>query len=195
MKIPYVDFEKNLKANHIGITTDGIGNCDIHYIHKTKDGRRELSVTIGGYCDMEPFKWSIDTGWKVKGLNSKKKCWGQAWDIISTRTKYVDYSGGEYDKAAQSYMVDSEYLDLLLEAKEKLVKKIVSLDEESKKIFETINDDNYNYKVEKVFTTKKWVGHLTYRGQQHKTKPCATFFEAKEELDSILNHYHTNVDG
>lgn len=188
MKIPYDDFEKTLKKNHIGITADGIGNCDIHYVHKTKDGRRELSVTLGGYCDIEPFKWSIDSDWEVKGMNSKKKCWGQRWDVISTRTKYVDYSGGHYDKTTQSYLVDSEYLDLILDAKEKLLKKIDALDAESKSVFEAINNDTYSYKVEKVFMTKKWVGHLTYKGHQHKTKPCATFFEAKEELDSILKH-------
>lgn len=189
MKIPYVDFEKKLKENYIGISCDGIGNTDIHYIHKTKDGRRDLHITLGGYCDMEPFKWSIDTSWKVKGLKTKKPSWGQPWDIRSTKTKYVDFGGGEYDSKTQSYFADSEYLDLILDAKEKLLKKLDALDAESKNVFETINNDTYSYKVEKVFLTKKWVGHLTYKGQQHKTKPCSTFFEAKEELDSILNHY------
>lgn len=186
MIIDYEVFKKAL-GKDVKIVTDGIGNVSIDYVIKVNDGRRGLSINLGGYTDMEPFMWDISTKWRVKGKTGKT-LYGQPWDVITTKHEYVEteYGGGQYDIKTKKYLADDEYLKLLLEAKKKIDTLLPGLTVESKIIFDDIMCNTFYYKVEKEYSTKKWVGHLTYKGTQFKTKPRKTFFEAKEELDEIL---------
>lgn len=189
MKIDAKIFKRKLKKENIDIEFDGIGNSSIFYVYKTNDGRKELRITLGGYCDMEPFKWYICTKWKVIGERNRKYDWGLPWDIASTNVKHVEYSGDNYDNKSGTSFADSEYLDLILEAKEKLIDNIDIFNKKSKKIFDNINEKNYHYEISKLPLVDKWIGYLTFKGQNYQTKPCSTFFDAKEKLEVTFNKY------
>ena len=181
----YDDFKKELDKQGIGIVADGIGNTDIHYILKTGDGRREIHITLGGYCDMEPFKWSVETEWKVAKNTKTYHC--QPWDIVSVKGEYVDseFGGGHYDIDTKTYLADEEYLKQIIAAKDKLLSILPELTETSKAIFDDVMKDIFSLSIKKNYLSKKWIGHLTYKGVMKHTKGCASFFEAKEELDKL----------
>lgn len=181
------EFVKKLNENGICIVSDGIGNTNIYYIVKTDDSRKELNITLGGYCDIEPFKWEINTDWKVK---EKTKCYsGSAWDIISTKTIYIDsdFGAGHYDSVDNIYLADENYLNIIIDTKNELLKILPELLEKSKIIFEDKMKNIFSLRVERIYITNKWQGRLVYKGKTYRTKQHKTFFEAKEELDSLYN--------
>lgn len=181
----YDDFKKVLDQQGIGIVADGIGNAAIYYIVKVGDGRKDIHIDLGGYCDMEPFKWSVDSEWKV--AKNTKNYHGQPWDIISVKSEYVDseFGGGYYDIDTKTYLADEEYLNQIIAAKDKLLSVLPELMEMSKIVFDDAMKDVFSLNIEKNYMSKKWVGHLTYKGIRKHTKSCTSFFEAKEELDKL----------
>lgn len=68
MMIEYRQAEKIFKENNIEVSFDGIGNTSIFY--RLENGKQ---VLLGGYIDMEPFKWHIHYSWSVGGTKDVRR--------------------------------------------------------------------------------------------------------------------------
>lgn len=181
--------ERLFKQNGIELTFDGIGNCSITYVWD--DGYTKQNISLGGYCDMEPFKWDVADKWQVgKGRNPGV---GTEYSIMETKTHFVEY-GMFYDKDANQYFWDKEYVDAIVAAKTKLVEQLPGFKVYTDAIHERFLDSMYSFVVEKAPTpiysekSNKWKGTLMFRGKKYRTKVHSSFFDAKAELDEILKN-------
>lgn len=179
-KITQEEAEKLFKENGIDTVADGIGNCDIHYVWD--DGYGKQRITLGGYCDMEPFKWSVATKWTV----GDTKYSGLPWDITCTDEQYTEYCGGEYDRERKGYYWDREYVDLLLEAKKKLARLLPGFKKKTDRLHEKRLDMEYSFTVKHPAGNDKWQGTLVYRGEMYWTSLFDDFMDAKKALDKKL---------
>lgn len=168
------------KKNSLKVTADGIGNVDISYVCQATKSRQEIS--LGGYCDMDPFKWEITDSWTV---GESKFC---EWDIVTDKSHYVECEGTFLDTDTHDYLWDKEYVDMLLEARGRLKEALGTLAPESDRIYLAIMHDELEFKVSRYPSggKKRWYGQLTFRGKMKSTKPVDDFFKAKEELDRLL---------
>lgn len=186
MQISDKKVKSMFKKASVKVSNDGIGNCDISFVWN--DGYSIQHITLGGYCDMEPFKWGLAEGWKV---GKDKTGYGSKWSVTALSTRYVDQPGSWFESEDREYYWDSDYVEEILRLKEKLATLLPMFKETTDRIHEEIVKDMYEFSVTQVnglFRTKhpKWIGKVMFRGKLHKTEKFDNFFDAKKAADGIL---------
>lgn len=181
-KVTHEEAEKIFKDRGIVSVADGIGNCDISY--RWNDGYVTQDISLGGYCDMEPYKWTVAIDWKL----GKSRSGRAEWHPRVLREIQVDCHGEEYDRESGTYLMDREYLDLILAARDKLLLKLPQFKEVTDGLHEKELECMYSCEVKPVDSlfSHKWRGHLEFRGKKYRTEVFGDFMEAKRALDQIL---------
>lgn len=184
-RILYSEAKKIFDKNKIGVVADGIGNTAIFYKYDL-----QRHIDLGGYTDMEPFKWTICTEW---GTGDNKM---MPYQIVFTKEKEVNFIGCEYDREKDDYVCDSEYVDMILKAKEELLKVLPDLLKKSDEIIEGFDAYRYSSKVVTVhyptYTKKygvkplKWEGKVVWAGKEYVTEQKSSFMEAQKALNELI---------
>ena len=184
-KILYSEAKKIFDKNKIGVVADGIGNTAIFYKLD-----RHRNIDLGGYTDVAPFKWMIATKWGLGKSNIGP------YEISYLNEKEVEYVGCEYDPDLKDYACDSEYVDLILNAKEELMKVLPELKKKSDEILEAYAAYRYSAKVTTVHhptytkkygvTPPKWEGRLVWAGKEYVTEQKPSFIEAMTALNELI---------
>lgn len=173
----------------IKVSCDGIGNTDISLIWD--DGYNIQHISLGGYCDMEPFKWELSEGWQV---GKSKTGYGCEWSVTPISSRYVEGGGTRRDPETGEWYWNSDYVDEILRLKKELLALLPSFKEKTDKIHEEIVKDMYEFTVTKcggVMRSRhpKWIGRIMVRGKSLKTNKYDTFLEAKEAADRLFNTF------
>lgn len=189
-KMLHDDVAKIFEPLQIDLVADGIGNCDIHYVWD--DGYTTQKITLGGYCDMAPFKWTVSTKWKVGGTTRYD---GNPWEVHMVDEKEVECCGEEYDTKKEDYFWDKEYVDLIIEARNALVALLPEFKKKTDVIHENELAGEYSLCVTNVTPSRKfcptagdnrWQGIIQFHGKLHSTETFDDFLKAKKATDDLL---------
>lgn len=184
-KILYSEAKKIFEKNKIGVVADGIGNTAIFYKLD-----RHRNIELGGYTDMPPYKWMIATKWGLGKSNISP------YVITYLDEKEVDFEGCDYDRDIRDYVCDSEYVDMILKAKEELMRVLPELQKKSDEILEGFAAYRYSAKVTTVHhptytkkygvTPPKWEGRVVWAGKEYVTEQKSSFKEAMTALNQLI---------
>lgn len=184
-RILYSEAKKIFEKNEIGVVADGIGNTGIFYKLD-----RHRNIDLGGYTDIPPYKWTIATKWGLRKSNIGP------YEITRLDEKKVECEGCEYDGDMKEYVCDSEYVDLILKAKEELMRVLPELQKKSDEILEGFAAYRYSAKVTTVHRptyTKKhgvtppnWEGRVVWAGKEYVTEQKSSFKEAMTALNQLI---------
>lgn len=184
-RILYSEAKKIFEKNKIGVVADGIGNTGIFYKLD-----RHRNIDLGGYTDMPPYKWTIATKWGLGKSNIGP------YEITYLAEKKVDFEGCDYDRDKKEYVCDSEYVDMILKAKEELMKVLPELQKKSDEILEAFAAYRYSARVATVHhptytkkygvTPPKWEGRVVWAGKEYVTEQKSSFKEAMTALNQLI---------
>lgn len=188
MMIEYRQAEKIFKENNIEVSSDGVGNTSIFY--RLENGKQ---VLLGGYIDMEPFKWHIHYSWSVGG--TKDGIDRLPWSIYADSPGYVEHRGYYWVNNKEDEFCDQEFVDAILAAKDELLKVLPDLKKRAREIAKKFRDVDIDSSIKPTHSGKwlkgtfyppRWIAVVNWKGKQFVGEARDSYLEAKEDHDKFI---------